>query len=131
MYRRVASQCQLACLLACLLPSSYDERIAPPSETPKSAEVPPLVAPNLVVDGVPSVPESILAGLDRYRNTRSASLLGWIGDGILIATRFGNTTQLHRVDDASRHAPPDHLLPRTRGGRIGQPGRRAGTASST
>ena len=58
------------------------------------------VAPalNLVVDGVPTVPESVLAGLDRYRNTRSASLLGWIDDGVLIATRFGNTTQLHRVD---------------------------------
>ena len=55
-------------------------------------------AANLVVDGVPTVPESVLAGLDRYRNTRSASLLGWIDDGVLIATRFGNTTQLHRVD---------------------------------
>lgn len=55
-------------------------------------------AANLVVDGVPTVPEAVLAGLDRYRNTRSASLLGWIDDGILIATRFGNTTQLHRVD---------------------------------
>ena len=53
---------------------------------------------NLVVEGVPRVPESVLAGLDRYRNTRSASLLGWIDDGVLIATRFGNTTQLHRVD---------------------------------
>ena len=53
---------------------------------------------NLVVDGVPDVPRSVLAGLDRYRNTRSASLLGWIGDGVLIATRFGNTTQLHRVE---------------------------------
>lgn len=53
---------------------------------------------NLVVDGVPRAPESVLAGLDRYRNTRSASLLGWIGDGVLIATRFGNTTQLHRVE---------------------------------
>ena len=53
---------------------------------------------NLVVDGVPDVPRSVLAGLDRYRNTRSASLLGWLGDGVLIATRFGNTTQLHRVE---------------------------------
>ena len=58
------------------------------------------VAParNLVVDGVPTVPESVLAGLEGYRNTRSASLLGWIGDGVLIATRFGNTTQLHQVE---------------------------------
>ena len=53
---------------------------------------------NLVVDGVPEVPRSLLAGLHRYRNTRSARMLGWIGDGVLIATRFGNTTQLHRVE---------------------------------
>ena len=53
---------------------------------------------NLVVEGVPHVAKSVLAGLDRYRNTRSASLLDWVDDGVLIATRFGNTTQLHRVD---------------------------------
>ncbi|MYA17522.1 MAG: S9 family peptidase [Gammaproteobacteria bacterium] len=53
---------------------------------------------NLVVDGVPAVPADVLASLEAYRNARSASLLGWVGDGVLIATRFGNTTQLHRVD---------------------------------
>jgi len=53
---------------------------------------------NLVVDGVPEVPSEVVEGLNRYQNVRSASLLGWIGDGILIATRFGNTTQLHRVE---------------------------------
>ena len=57
-----------------------------------------VVRANLVVDGVPDIPNSVIAGLDRYRNTRSASLLGWIDDGVLVATRFGNTTQLHRVE---------------------------------
>lgn len=56
------------------------------------------VGANLVVDGVPDVPHAILADLARYQNTRSASLQGWLDDGILIATRFGNTTQLHRVE---------------------------------
>lgn len=56
------------------------------------------VGANLVVDGVPEVPDAIIAGLARYQNTRSASFQGWLGDGILIATRFGNTTQLHRIE---------------------------------
>ena len=82
--------CQLACLLVLSGCTAVD------SSRRDAEPVPP--AANLVVDGVPAVPESVLAGLDRYRNTRSASLLGWIDDGVLIATRFGNTTQLHRVD---------------------------------
>ena len=86
--------CQLACLLACLLFLAGCTAL----DSPRRDTEPVVPVANLVVDGVPSVPESILAGLDRYRNTRSASLLGWIDDGILIATRFGNTTQLHRVD---------------------------------
>lgn len=80
----------LICLLLAGCTTMDSTRRDDPSPAPPAA--------NLVVDGVPSVPESVLAGLDRYRNTRSASLLGWIEDGVLIATRFGNTTQLHRVD---------------------------------
>ena len=53
---------------------------------------------NLVVEGVPVPPPALQAQLARYQNTRSARLAGWIGDGVLVATRFGNTTQLHRVD---------------------------------
>ena len=56
------------------------------------------VGANLIVDGVPGVAEAIRAELARYQNTRSASFQGWLGDGILIATRFGNTSQLHRVE---------------------------------
>lgn len=53
---------------------------------------------NLVVEGVPAPPPELQAQLARYQNTRSARLAGWIEDGVLVATRFGNTTQLHRVD---------------------------------
>ena len=52
----------------------------------------------LEIEGVPPVPDTLPARLRPYQNTRQASFLGWIGDGILIATRFGNTTQLHRVE---------------------------------
>lgn len=52
----------------------------------------------LEIEGVPPVPEALLSRLRPYQNTRQASFLGWMGDGILIGTRFGNTTQLHRVE---------------------------------
>ncbi|MCY3810890.1 MAG: S9 family peptidase [Gammaproteobacteria bacterium] len=57
----------------------------------------PEVPAAIVVDGVPAVPADVFAELRRYRNTRTAQLLGWMDGGILIATRFGNTTQLHHV----------------------------------
>ena len=56
------------------------------------------VVGQLEIEGVPPVPDTLLARLRPYQNTRQASFLGWIGDGILIGTRFGNTTQLHRVE---------------------------------
>ncbi|MCY4013831.1 MAG: S9 family peptidase [Gammaproteobacteria bacterium] len=61
--------------------------------TPPHPEVPAAI----VVDGVPAVPAEVFAELRRYQNTRTARLLGWMDGGILIATRFGNTTQLHHV----------------------------------
>ena len=81
--------------LVCLLFLAGCTAMDGPRRDTQPAAPPPA---NLVVEGVPHIPESVLAGLDRYRNTRSASLLGWIDDGVLIATRFGNTSQLHRVD---------------------------------
>jgi dipeptidyl aminopeptidase/acylaminoacyl peptidase len=53
---------------------------------------------NLVLDNVPSA-ESPLAGkLDDYMNSRGASFVDWLPDGgVLIATRFGDVEQLHRV----------------------------------
>ena len=56
------------------------------------------VVGQLEIEGVPPVPDTLLARLRPYQNTRRASFLGWVGDGILIGTRFGNTTQLHRVE---------------------------------
>ena len=81
----------LLCFLVMAGCSTIDTR-------PDDESAGPLARGNLVVAGVPDVPASVLAGLERYSHTRSASLLDWIGDGMLIATRFGNTTQLHRVE---------------------------------
>jgi len=52
---------------------------------------------NLVFDGIPGSPGDA-ARLNRWLESRSASLLDWQADGaLLIATRFGNVAQLHRV----------------------------------
>ena len=52
---------------------------------------------NIVVSGVPAIPAGAAHELMRYRNVRSAYLMGWAEDGLVIATRFGETTQLHRL----------------------------------
>lgn len=48
---------------------------------------------------VPVVPPELFARLAQYQNMRAAAFRGWApdGGGILIATRFGNAAQLHRV----------------------------------
>ncbi len=50
-------------------------------------------------EDVPPIPPEFAARLTQYQNTRSAGFAGWSpdGKGILITTRFGNATQLHRV----------------------------------
>ncbi|MGH9858181.1 MAG: TolB family protein, partial [Acidobacteriota bacterium] len=60
---------------------------------------------NLVLDGVPEIPESVFDRLNQYQNTRSASLQDWnpSGGGMLILTRFGNTNQVHSVSEPGGH----------------------------
>lgn len=57
------------------------------------------VPANIVTKNVPEVDMAIGQHLQRYANTRSASLVGWQGSSALVATRFGETTQLHRVSE--------------------------------
>jgi len=53
---------------------------------------------NLVLDNVPPVDTPLTAKLDDYLNSRGASFVDWLPDGgVLIATRFGDVEQLHRV----------------------------------
>lgn len=49
--------------------------------------------------GIPEIPDDLKSKLNRYQNTRSSGFVDWhpSGDWMLISTRFGNTTQLHRV----------------------------------
>src|SRR5690606_9453585 len=54
---------------------------------------------NLVLDNIPVVDTPLTAKLEDYMNSRGASFVDWLpgGEGLLIATRFGETDQLHRV----------------------------------
>ncbi len=54
---------------------------------------------NLVVQGVPAIPASLADEVRRYTESRSASFADWhpTERSMLIATRFANTTQIHRV----------------------------------
>ncbi len=53
----------------------------------------------LVFDGVPEIQPRIHEAARPYAQIRSASLFSWSSDGesLLIGTRFGETTQVHRI----------------------------------
>ncbi|MCB1056163.1 MAG: S9 family peptidase [Acidobacteria bacterium] len=65
-----------------------------------AAEVERVEKGNLVIEGIPDIPADVEARLQRYENARSASFQGWLpdGSGVLISTRFAETSQIHRVD---------------------------------
>lgn len=50
------------------------------------------------LQNVPDIPDDVREAVQRYQNNRSASFEDWLPDGsMLISTRFGATSQLHRV----------------------------------
>ncbi|MDZ7359176.1 MAG: S9 family peptidase [candidate division KSB1 bacterium] len=55
---------------------------------------------NLVIDGIPDIPARIVERMNQYQNVRSAGFLDWNpnGPGILISTRFAETSQIHYVE---------------------------------
>ena len=57
----------------------------------------PRIPSELVVRGVPPIANEVALRLKAYQQSRSAALFGWLDDGLLIGTRFGNATQLHHV----------------------------------
>lgn len=55
---------------------------------------------NLVMQDVPEIPQQIVEKLNRYQNVRSAPFRGFSQDGesIYVSTRFGDVSQLHKVE---------------------------------
>src|SRR5206468_7127486 len=52
----------------------------------------------LVMEGIPALPQALLDRVQPYLNIRTATLFDWdAGGGLLIGTRFGDTTQVHLV----------------------------------
>ena len=66
-------------------------------KTPVPAD--PLRPAAIATTGVPVVPPRLVERMRRYQNVRSAAFQGWSpdGQGMLVRTRFANTSQLHRV----------------------------------
>ncbi len=54
----------------------------------------------LVLRDVPDVPKALVERLRQYQNTRSAYLHGWVGQSLLVGTRFSETPQVHRLKQA-------------------------------
>ncbi len=56
-------------------------------------------ADNITTDGIPPVPAALVEKIDRYANYRSTTFAQWHPDRVemLIATRFADTNQVHRV----------------------------------
>ena len=53
---------------------------------------------NRVSENIPPIPPELLERLNRYQNTRGATVAGWTRDGcLIIGTRFAETIQAHRV----------------------------------
>jgi dipeptidyl aminopeptidase/acylaminoacyl peptidase len=55
---------------------------------------------NLVADGIPEIPEEVIASVQPYLEYRTATFADWhpTERRLLIRTRFGETSQIHRLD---------------------------------
>lgn len=89
--------------LSTVAPVYADTPGTPTAATPANATAAPTyertVRGQLVIEGVPAIPASLSDRMLQYLSNRSASVCCWDpnGNGIIICTRFGETTQLHRV----------------------------------
>ena len=53
---------------------------------------------NLILEGIPAPDPALDERLERYLHARQAAFLDWLPDGsMLIATRFGEVDQIHRL----------------------------------
>ena len=56
----------------------------------------------VIMEGIPEIPEGLGPLLERYQDIRSTRFAGWSKDSksIIIKTQQGDVTQLHRIDEA-------------------------------
>ncbi len=68
------------------------------AQTDRTASAERVTEGNLVMEGIPEVPQEVKDTLIRYQNVRGHGFEDWIDDGILISTRFGEVSQIHKVE---------------------------------
>ncbi|MDJ0704734.1 MAG: S9 family peptidase [Leptolyngbyaceae cyanobacterium MO_188.B28] len=70
---------------------------SPAADPPQDSTLAP--NENLVLEGIPPIPQALAQTIERYTEFRSARLASWhpTQREMLISTRFGNTTQAHQV----------------------------------
>ena len=85
MIQRAALVTVLACLSLCA-PVVAQQGALPPNE-------------NLIADGLPPIPASLVDDVRKYSESRTAVLVDWhpVKREVLITTRFGDANQLHSV----------------------------------
>jgi len=59
-----------------------------------------IVPPEIKTTNVPMIDRAVGERLSGYLNVRSATAVGWQDNRMLVVTRFGETSQLHRVSQA-------------------------------
>jgi dipeptidyl aminopeptidase/acylaminoacyl peptidase len=55
---------------------------------------------NLIIEEITEIPQRIIDRMYKYQSTRSAAIQDWTadGEGMIISTRFAETTQLHLIE---------------------------------
>src|SRR6202050_1408746 len=83
--------------LAALIVSAPRPTLAQSANSSQEAVVAP--NENLIVEGVPPIPQSLAQQADRYTNFRAALFASWhpTKREMLISTRFADTFQIHQV----------------------------------
>ena len=79
----------------------------------------------MILRGVPQIPGELVGRLKRYQDARFATFVEWTrdGEGLYVRTRFGDISQLHRVEAplGMRHQltwftePPGQVVRRSKG----------------
>jgi dipeptidyl aminopeptidase/acylaminoacyl peptidase len=84
--------------LAAALLAGASVAVAQQAATPAARAPAHLERGDLMFEGIPPPDAALNARLDGYLQSREATFLDWLPDGaMLIATRFGDTLQAHRV----------------------------------
>jgi len=67
--------------------------------TDQAMEAERMTEGNLVMEGIPEIPAEISERLRQYSNFRGHGFSDWTDAGVLISTRFGEVSQVHKVSE--------------------------------